>query len=229
MTSYKLALLSKSAHISYGELTKTASAVETQIIRDFSSHWNVTATMTAFSDEKLIPKDYFKFYIVDTIDVNGALGYHSNDRNGNPYSVILSTPDWSKTVSHEALEMIIDPQGNNLILTILDGKNIHILKEVCDPPENFSYKIDGVVVSDFVFPSYFDSSINKYRSQTFTGVLQLPLNIAYGGYFSYMDSENNWYQRVNFGKLQTVFLGSNSRLIEKFGSIREAKEAVSNY
>ena len=62
---------------------------------------------------------------------------------------------WTVTLSHELLEMLADPwinwcaQGD-------DGK-IYAL-EVCDAVEadRMGYEIDGVLVSDFITPSWFE-------------------------------------------------------------------------
>ena len=47
---------------------------------------------------------------------------------------------WSQYVSHEVMETLVDPSG--------------LAFEVCDPVGTSEYKLDGVWVSDFVFPSY---------------------------------------------------------------------------
>jgi hypothetical protein len=67
--------------------------------------------------------------------------------NGEPYATVvtfgarlLSQPV-SMEISHEMLEMLADPGD--------DGR------EVCDPVEDGSYRVDGVWVSDFATPAWF--------------------------------------------------------------------------
>lgn len=54
---------------------------------------------------------------------------------------------WSYAFTHELDEMLVDP---SLQLWWRLG-----LVEVCDPVENWKYALDGVPVTDFVYPSYF--------------------------------------------------------------------------
>ena len=61
----------------------------------------------------------------------------------------------SITLSHELLEMLVDPAGDRVIQAAdLDpysgGQQVKYLVEVCDPVAAYSYEIDGVAVSDFV-------------------------------------------------------------------------------
>ena len=67
-----------------------------------------------------------------------------------------TTGDWSvsSVMSHEVLEMYIDPNCN---LWANDGKGSAYSFEVCDPVEAPSYTVNGVSVSNFVTPSWFDS------------------------------------------------------------------------
>ena len=66
---------------------------------------------------------------------------------------------WSVTASHELLEMLADP---NINLTVLvqssDTAGKLYAYEVCDTCEadENGYEIDGVLLSDFVFPSWFE-------------------------------------------------------------------------
>src|SRR6266851_6398306 len=73
---------------------------------------------------------------------------------------IADSGEYSSTLSHELLEMIADP-GVNLyaIGKFRDGgrkKSGLYGLEVCDPVEANYYKIDGVTVSDFVRPEWFE-------------------------------------------------------------------------
>jgi hypothetical protein len=57
---------------------------------------------------------------------------------------------WSRGWSHEIVETLVDPD--------LTNRWALGLREVGDPVENVTYSLDGVQVSDFVFPSYFGGS-----------------------------------------------------------------------
>lgn len=81
----------------------------------------------------------------------GCLGIHTVDTSGRPYAEawITSHPTAQSTaeLSHELLEMLVDPDG----LRVMGGT----LAEVCDPVSNETYPLDGVMVADFVYPSWF--------------------------------------------------------------------------
>ena len=99
-----------------------------------------------------------------------------------PYAVVQFSNRWTLTASHEALEMLCDPFGNLLhpskSLTENQG-TVEFLVEVCDPSEAvpFSYQIDGVVVSDFYYPSFYNPVENDRVVYSFTGACRHPREV----------------------------------------------------
>lgn len=90
--------------------------------------------------------------LADTIDVPGAAGYHDNDASG-PYIKILVDADWTVTLSHEALELGGDATAN----IWADGPDgLDHAYELCDADQGGTYDIDGVRVSNYVTPAFFD-------------------------------------------------------------------------
>ncbi len=65
---------------------------------------------------------------------------------------------WQSGLSHEALELITDPHLN----TLARGphptarREVFHYVEVCDPVQSETYQIDGVTVSNFVLPHYYN-------------------------------------------------------------------------
>jgi hypothetical protein len=59
---------------------------------------------------------------------------------------------WTLTFSHELLEALVDPTGEAIVDT---GEENYEL-EICDPVQFQTYPIDGVWVSNFVTPDWFD-------------------------------------------------------------------------
>ncbi|MFV0524943.1 MAG: hypothetical protein ACK5RL_10615 [Acidimicrobiales bacterium] len=101
-------------------------------------------------------------YLVDAASLNGALGYHIVNTIQMPVGFVFTDTieHWSVTLSHEALEMIVDPMLNLFApgpspRPADRGRLVLHTYEVCDVVETFSYEIDGVRVSDFVTPRYF--------------------------------------------------------------------------
>lgn len=104
--------------------------------------------------------------LFDTSDQAGDLGYHSEAPSGVPYGRIFvndtlaanqklteDAMSVSCVVSHEALELVGDP-GANRWSRSQDGR--FWAWEVCDPVEGQTYSLDGVAVSNYVTPAWFD-------------------------------------------------------------------------
>jgi len=139
---------------------------------------------------------------------SGGLGIHL-DRNHHPYAEIMATSDWSVTVSHEMVEMLVDPYGNRFtsapdIDPHSDRHQVHYLVEVADPCEMWSYSINGVAVSDFVTPEYYNPDAAG-ASLDQLGRLKHPYDVPRGGYISWIDPEDGrWHQKQVDGSFVTA-------------------------
>jgi hypothetical protein len=65
----------------------------------------------------------------------------------------------SQTLSHEILEMLVDPWLSNVTFAGAGNPNSAtvFLREICDPVAGYTYNIDGVPVSDFTYPQFWMS------------------------------------------------------------------------
>ena len=74
----------------------------------------------------------------------------------------------------------------------VDGK-VYAL-EVCDAVEadRLGYEIDGVMVSDFITPSWFEPT--EADRVAFKRRIAKPLELASGGYISVLDAGGGWTQ-----------------------------------
>jgi len=74
---------------------------------------------------------------------------------GQPYALVwtggATSESWSRDFSHEILETLVDPTTNRDVWR----DSVDQAVEVADPVEWNGYQLDGVFVSDFVFPSWF--------------------------------------------------------------------------
>ena len=198
-----IALTADGVTIDSSQLTKVAAALSKQVLRDFGPIWTVNATIDAFLKLEDVPVDYWP--VIVQKDVQGALGYHE-DETGQPFAVIEYAPDWSLTASHECLEMLADPYGRRLragnvpdqaIAAGLKGGRVEFLVEVCDPSEDgkYAYQINGLAVSDFYTPHYFDPVKAAGVRYSFTGAIDAPRKVLSGGYLSWRDpASNHWLQ-----------------------------------
>jgi hypothetical protein len=96
---------------------------------------------------------------------------------------------WAVRLSHELLEMLADP-WINWCAQGTDGK-IYAL-EVCDAVESdkLGYEIDGVLVSDFTTPAWFEPT--RADRVDFKRRIAKPLELAAGGYISMLDAAGGW-------------------------------------
>jgi hypothetical protein len=141
---------------------------------------------------KLIKTTGFKkgawaMVFLDDADQPGALAYHDLTPDGLPQSKVfvkttLANHDLvSVSASHELVEMLVDP-AINLMTTGPDAKTIYAY-ESADPVEALSFPVNGIAMSDFVYPAYFED-FHKPGSVVFDQMkkVKTPFQILSGGY-----------------------------------------------
>ena len=162
-------------------------ALQRQIDDHFYPAWGVTAELSAASD--LGEGDFADYgcLIVDELD-RSALGRHSLDNAGRPIakifggSIVQDGGELSAVLSHEILEMLADPWGNVTVLLrhSWDQSRGDLYKlEICDAVGRSTYKIDGVIVSNFLLPAYFQ--VDSKGPYDFLGILSGPFSNSSGG------------------------------------------------
>lgn len=140
------------------DLTKLVAALAKQLQRDFVPIWGYPAKLYVAKKAKA---GEWQVVFLDDADEADALGYHDLTKNGQPVSKVFvkTTIDAgekvSVTASHELLEMLIDPGAQLWAQNDKDGK--FYAYEMCDAVEEEVYSIDGIEVSDFVHPAFFES------------------------------------------------------------------------
>ena len=147
--------------------------------------------------------------ILDDSDQAGALGYHDLTPDGLPIGKVFAATDlkygtnWTITASHELLEMLADP-NINLTVFVQSNESTGILYayEVCDACEadNLGYAIGNArTVSDFVYPSWFESFRTTGSAQfDQTNQIKNPLQLLPGGYIGVfnVNSGSGWQQQT---------------------------------
>jgi len=201
--SQQVALVPEGVPIKPSELTRVASALSKQVARDFGPIWDIHANIDPFTTLDDVPSDYWP--IIITSKVEDAAGFH-DDEHGQPFALVEFSADWSLTASHECLEMLADPFGRRLragntpkqaVKLGLPDRRVRFLVEVCDPSEGtaFAYHVNGVLVSDFYTPDYFDPTTVSSVRYSFTGAIKEPRSILDDGYISWHDSvTGHWMQ-----------------------------------
>lgn len=228
------ALISESKQVSTKDVMVVAAALQKQVVRDLGPIWNVRATVDPFDRLEDMPLGYWPMIIKDDIDFDGAAGIHL-DKDGQPFALITasdSIDQWSLTTSHEVCEMLVDPFGNRLVAGDSpkpDQGRVMFLVEVCDPSEasDFAYSSNGVLVSDFYTPNYFDPLSSSGVRYSFSDAIKEPRDVLRGGYLSWVDPETeDWWQETWFGGEQSQFV-KLGKLTALNGSFRSRIDSLS--
>ena len=200
---HHIAVVSEAKSVSFNEVAKVGAALQNQVMRDFGPAWNICATVDAFATLDDVPIDYWPILVRDDIHEPDALGIHT-DKDGQPFALVQYSDAWTLTTSHECLEMLTDPAGARVKAgpsPIPDQGRVSFLVEICDASESpeFAYLINGVMVSDFYLPQYFDPVAVPGVRYSFTGAITKPRQVLKGGYLSWHDPESDhWFQEVFF-------------------------------
>jgi hypothetical protein len=227
----QVALVSQTNKIQFSDLTVAAAAIQKQVSRDVGPIWNIDASVDAFATLEDVPLGYWHVLIDDTIPYD-AQGIHLNEDSGQPFALIAYSEDWSLTASHESIEMLVDPSGNRTVAANSPEPSqgrVLILVEACDPSEaaKFGYTANGVLVSDFYTPHFFDPVAAPGVRYSFTGAITKPLEVLDGGYVSWWDpNTKHIFQEFVSGTKKTV--KDQGPLPKGFGTLRTFTDSITN-
>jgi hypothetical protein len=209
MLATKVGLVDTTGTIDTQTMAAAAAALNIQVTRDLPQYWPVNATVSYLPDHRNIPQGYWPVQLVRTLPP-GEGGFHMTAHN-QPYAKVIATPgstEWTVDASHETIEMLVDPNGNKLQTStsieiagreIRDGNaRFEYLVEACDPCEAdpYTYQIDGIRVSDFITPHFYDLQLTQGARYSFTGAIQRPRQILPGGYISWTNPETLELQQI---------------------------------
>lgn len=197
MDSLNVALIDQTngGAVSPATLQQYVAALQYQVDNHVAPAWNVRADISVLGAGAVLPPETRPLTIVESLP--GQAGVHTNYQ-GQVSAEAVNDDQLSITLSHELLEMLVDPSGTRVIqATDLDpysgGQQVNYLVEVCDPCVVYSYDIDGVSVSDFVLSSFYDPSATG--NVDFAGFLAGPLTVPPGCYISWLDPvDNRWHE-----------------------------------
>jgi hypothetical protein len=202
-----VAIFNESTVLTDAQIAAVIPSLQKQVGRDFSPVWGHYATLAFVPKGGIVPPGAWQLGIFDDADQAGALGYHEESALGIPNGKVFAKTDltygssWTVTISHELLEMLADPW----IYNIVDGPapvgspagEYSYCIEVCDAVEDDSlgYSIDGVLVSNFQTPHWFDQQMaGKKVAFDFCGRCTEPFQILAGGYMAVRPAGGQWTQ-----------------------------------
>jgi len=209
MLPIQIGLLDQTGNLDRDMLEAAAAAFNLQVQRDLPQFWNVSATVRRIPEPNKIPAGVWPVSIVDSLQAN--TGNHLVKFNQPYASVGYSADDsWTITASHEILEMLIDPYGSKLYgsrsIEVVDGviqdgsKEFHYLVELSDPcqADQYAYSIQGIAVSDFITPRFYDPIANSSTRYSFTGAVTAPRQSLPGGYITWLDPLTEQWQQLDY-------------------------------
>jgi hypothetical protein len=166
------------------DLDALIAAMQAYVTQHVTPVWGTPAKLVKSTD---FLKNAWAMVFLDDADAPGALAYHDLTPAGLPLSKVFVRTTIndgalvSVSASHELVEMLVDP-AINMMTTGPDPKVIYAY-ESADPVEALSFKVNGIEMSDFVYPAYFEV-FHKAGSVKFDhqGKVEKPFQILSGGY-----------------------------------------------
>ena len=219
-----IAVINQCSVLSDNQIRSAIPSLQQQVVRDFAPIWNRTATLTFYSGANVssIPANYWWIAILDDSTTAGALGFHDLTSSGMPMAKVFAKTDilnnqsWTVTISHELLEMLVNPYVMEYAFeqTSNTAGTLYPL-EVGDPVEAdaLGITINGVLCSNFITPFWFQGWLGTGAAKfDFGGVLTNPLQLAHGGYVqTYAATGTGFTQTTARHELSTPRVATGSR------------------
>lgn len=199
-----ISVVNFTSDLSDREVQEAIRAVNRQIAEDFAPVWGaffdlrLHASPFDLAEPDTLAEDPVQgeavLYLVDESHLPGAAGYHALNNSEKPYGFVFITDpsEWTVTLSHEALELILDPnvnlfapgpdprpgQSDNFVLHAY---------EVCDAVERTSYEIDHIRVSNFITKEWFVPGDAPGTRNDFLGVGVESFGATTGSHLAFFD------------------------------------------
>jgi hypothetical protein len=204
----QISVINESTVLTDTDVTTVVAALQKQVTNDFLPVWGANAELTIVTRGTQPHTGSWWLVLLDDTDQANALGYHDLTTEGLPMGKVFAGSDlkagtsWTVTASHELLEMLGDP-NINLTVFVQNSNTAGILYayEVCDACEDDSlgYHIDNILVSDFVYPAWFESFRTEGSTQfDRTNKIQNPFQLVTGGYIGTFNvtTGSGWTQQT---------------------------------
>jgi hypothetical protein len=133
-------------------------ALQAYVTNHVAPAWGTHARLVKSAD---FIKYAWAMVFLDDADAPGALAYHDLTPDGLPQAKVFvrTTLANNETVScaasHELVEMLVDPAVN--LLCLGPDTTAAYAYESADPVEELTFPVNGIPMSDFVYPEYFEA------------------------------------------------------------------------
>ena len=212
MSLPRIAIVNFSNQLADQQVQEAIRAVNRQVVEDFIPIWGAgrickihepvfdPADIDALANDPVFADSVI--YIVNEGLIEGALGFHDLNARDIPFGFVfvLNPQDWTVTLSHEVLELIIDPTVN-IFVPGPDPRNadnvvLHTY-EACDAVERTAYEIDHIAVSNFLTPSYFTIGEGAGTRNDFLGVDVSSFDVTQGSHIAFFNLATGSFETVN--------------------------------
>lgn len=191
--SINIAVVNQSTSLTSSALSTALPNLQSQLTNDFLPVWGIPATLSIPSGSPA-STDWQLVILEDFAQAN-VLGYHEMTLSGMPIAYVFmdnciaNNIPWTVAASHELLEMVADPAINLSVVTdaspYQQPSEIWVYAyEIADPVQDVSlaYSINGTMVSDFVYPTWFQSFWSPFGTQFSRGnTVMFPFQLQTGG------------------------------------------------
>jgi hypothetical protein len=200
---FRVGVVNASTVVSDEQLARAVPALQRQLHDDFAPVWGVDADLQAVGKGQRPPADAWTLTIEDP-PAGGAAGAPApRDRAGGiPAGRAFASPaaagpgSWTVAASRQLLGLLVNPRVD-LMVDVGEGPQRFVANDVTQPCGPASYDVDGVAVSDFVYPAWFDATrVPDGARIDHLGRMERPLQILPGGSVTYLDVGGApWRQR----------------------------------
>ena len=212
MSLPSIAVVNFSNQLTDQQVQEAIRAVNRQVVEDFIPIWGAgrickihepvfdPADIDTLANDPVFADSII--YVVDEGLIQGALGFHDLNARDIPFGFVfvLNLQGWTVTLSHEVLELIIDPTVNIFVPgpDPRDANNVVLhTYEVCDAVERTTYEIDQIAVSNFLTPSYFTIGDAAGTRNDFLGVDVPSFGVTQGSHIAFFDLATGSFEVVN--------------------------------
>jgi hypothetical protein len=240
MVNIKIAVInatSSDAVLTDAEAQAAVLVLQKQVTNDFAPVWGRDADLSFVPRNGEPAAGAWWLVLLDTSDQATVLGYHDLTVDGLPLVKAFVLTDkqaglqWTVTASHELLEMLGDPDINLWAFPHPDAQADQLYAyETCDAcqADKLGYLIDGTLVSDFLYPAWFESfwlpGSTQFDRQS---SIQEPFQIPPDGYSLVYDIRTGTgYQQIYGDKEELAF---TPRDRARVGSRRERRKTPRSY
>jgi hypothetical protein len=223
-----------STTLSDADIQKVIPALQKQVSNHLAPKWHVDATLAFLPKAQNPPAGSYRILIRDTSDFQNDPGYHTCDDSGPVANIFAKTAQdngqkWTVTFSHELLEMLVNPYTNRAAFLVARDRELmgsaqdsgltgtYIDLEVCDAvsSDENGYDVDGVTVSDFVYPEWFAPWLTAQQYDQNNKLSSFAPQVAPGNQIA--ASTTGRYQEVGAAQAN---LGSSMKVARKPSSFR---------